>query len=70
MVRKQTPPPPGKLTPDDVAALAWALRNYSGCFPPEKRNVTKNGPFQEAFDKLRLARGALRKVRALQRKGM
>jgi hypothetical protein len=51
------------LTKHEKQALAWAVASWARCLPPENRNATKNGTLQPAFDKLRLARGALKKLR-------
>ena len=57
------------LSKQELQALAAAVEFWRCCLPHENRNVAKNGTFQPAFDKLRLARGALKKLRARGVKG-
>lgn len=58
------------LTGAEASALAWAVKNYSEIFPPENRNRIKNGDRQPIYDRLRVARSALRKMRELKKQGL
>lgn len=55
------------LTKDELRALGAAISFWSKCLPPENRNVLKNGLMQPSYDRLRLARGALKKLRSQAR---
>lgn len=58
------------LMKDEIQALAWTVRRYAEFLPPENRNAAKNGAMQPAFDKVRMARGALKKLRAAAAKAL